>query len=132
MKITVTEHAADRYIERVKPWLNPDEARDEITRLMDGHEPVPALSYARTGGQETEPFDAYLELADGIALALRWADDKLYAITTLIRTGAGEEVIAERRRRKRIKKRRSRAQKARERMGRGHKPEHTDGVGWPD
>jgi hypothetical protein len=129
VNVRLSHHALDRYTDRVKPWLSRDEAKLEIERLLaaNGNEPVPSLDYCHV-----PDVDCFIELADGIALALKWTDASLMAVTCLIRAGGSEEVVAERRRKKRIKKRRSQAQEARERMARGGKPEPTSGPGWPE
>jgi hypothetical protein len=84
VKVNVTDHAAERYVERVKPHLTKSEARDEITRLVTGREPEPYCDYVEDG----EHFDAFMELAPGITLGLRHEQDhSLTAVTTMIRTG---------------------------------------------
>lgn len=115
MKIVVTDHAADRYIYRVKPHYTRDVARGEIQRLAQGVEAVPYVDYC----DDREDFSAFIELAPGIAIALRAdAGDRLTAVTTIIRTGARPGDVERRRRDKRKRKQRRRAQKRRENIAR--------------
>jgi hypothetical protein len=115
MNIRVSEHAVERYIERVKPTFNLKTARAEIERLLEGQEPVPYVEYVH----RREMFDAFIELAPGICLCLRHlSSDTMEAITTTIRTGATPAERQRKRKEKRERKRRSQAQKNRERFAR--------------
>jgi hypothetical protein len=115
MKVFISNHAADRYVDRVKPHLTRDTARGEIQRLLQtAGEMTPFCDYC-----EEEHFDAYIEIAPGISLALRHEDkDSMLAVTTIIRTGARPGVVEHRRRVKKKRKQRSRAQKRHEQIAR--------------
>lgn len=131
MKIGVTDHAVSRYIDRVKPHFTFKQAKDEILWLVkrEDAEIVPTLDYH----DEERQFDAFIELAPGIALCCEaQGNNKLVGVTTIIRTGARPSVIRTRRREKRKRKQVSRQQKYREQIARKRgeaRPEEGKGNG---
>lgn len=102
MNLSVTAHAADRYVERVKSHLSRREATRELLRLAD------AGSWEQERPEWLKPSearaDAYLLIADGIALPLFQTGPDRYAVTTvLIRAGQSD---GSRKYRNRLRKRR--------------------------
>jgi hypothetical protein len=116
VNIWVSDHAADRYVERVKPSLTRKQARREIEGLAKlAGEPQPYCRYA----PEQMEFEAYLELAPGIAIALRPHDrDTMLVVTTIIQGSSTPGEVRRRREEKRKRKQKSRAQKRKERIAR--------------
>lgn len=116
----VTNHAARRYADRVKPMLSVDEAKREILRLAEGQEVTDYLDYhvEPENGWDRDP--GYIELAPGIALAGHRENRGFVGVTVLIRGGhnSSPEAIAQRRAYKRYRKRKRQAQKARETIAR--------------
>ena len=108
MKLVVSEHAADRYVERVKPHLTRDEAIAEIERLaqLGGY----ADEVPEWVNGETEA-DLWFIPCDGIAIPCQRGATTLFASTTLTRSSYGEEMRAH----KNLMRRKRRA--------RAHKPE---------
>lgn len=87
--IRVTDHAIERYVDRVKPCLTIDQAREEVRRLFEtvvGFSKAPPYWHAQ--GRERTPFELYAMVGDGIAFGIK---DGL-AITCLTRGGYSDEV----------------------------------------
>lgn len=93
--IRVSDHAIDRYIERVKPCLEPEQAKAEILRLFDevvGFRDTPP-DWHDPG--KVPPFERYAMVGDGIAFGMKG----LVVVTTLARGGHSDEVREARNRR---------------------------------
>lgn len=67
-RVYLSEHAIERFAERVRPTLTPDAARAELERLLPQAEPVAELDW-HTDHVEDPP-DRYLVISDGVALAV--------------------------------------------------------------
>ncbi len=133
MRVKLTDHVLDRYVERVKPMLNRRQAKLEITALLDlADEPVPEVDFHHPElNPDVGSFDCYVVLSDGIALGCQVSDKDLVAVTLFV---PGNVNLRSRRQARRQKRRRSQARKRQEqilrRTGKSRKP--TDGVGWPE
>lgn len=113
MRIALTEHAIERYVERVKPHLELAEARAELERLADmcpGPSEPPAHLRERR-----DDADAFAEIAPGIWLVLLNGR----ALTCLTNAGLSE---AARRNRNRRKAEHRRAKRQKQRPGRPPRP----------
>lgn len=89
MTVQITRHALERYLQRVKPALDPEVAEAEMEALLaaageptkappDWCEPDPAYSTVNA---------TYLEVSDGIAFAFRGR----YVATVLVRGAMSTE-----------------------------------------
>lgn len=68
MNYTLTRHAIERYIERVKPALNERAAEKELSILVDAAgEAGPKPTWLYLPPEVTQAADLYLTLSDGIA-----------------------------------------------------------------
>lgn len=74
-RVILTKHAFQRYNERVKPALTPEQAEQELRRLtaaaLEGGMPItttPPFELVTASDQEK---DAFLLISDGVCLALR-------------------------------------------------------------
>jgi len=95
-EILITRHAAERYIERVKPGIDVDQATRELRALMrlDSFRPEPPDW--QTGETPGEDHRLYMEPCDGVALAVVGRTLK----TVLTRAGTSPERARQRRARK--------------------------------
>lgn len=111
--VLITAHAIDRFQERVRPTLLRDRAEDELRNLTNRGE-------LRATVEWHEGYDAYLLLADGIALGLKHNGGGSYpwtAVTVLVRAGLSPQQ-AERRRERRRKRRHWRSLSGEHKRGR--------------
>ena len=96
MNVALTDHAIARYCERVKPALDPQQAEGELLALMEQgrviSEPAWRVDFPST--------DCYLELCDGIVLALSRERKGYIATTTLTRGGSSSSRREDRNKRK--------------------------------
>lgn len=109
--IYLTEHAIERYHERVKPALAPEQARREAITLARRAEPTrdrPRWWYQRQGDDVLE---AWAYVTEGIAFGLVKRDNGWVALTCCTAGGMSDVVREARRRRKRIAKARRRDQR---------------------
>lgn len=83
--VAITTHAAERYRERVKPHLSLDRARWELEQLAAVAGPPSPNPPAWI--KRLEPAPLWLEISDGLALAL---SHRGVALTVLIRAGLSE------------------------------------------
>lgn len=116
----ITDHAVDRYIERVKPLLTKELARREIEALLatQGGEINPqAPSWIPFESRAERDFTGWIELSDGIALAFM----ANRAVSVFVRSGVSPTYRAHRRAAKKRKRRHSQAQKQRERNDRKYR-----------
>lgn len=109
----VTQHACERYIDRVKPYLTVKQARAELERLLEMGtvRGQPCWHKAVHVDEESVP-DFYVELSDGIACPVRDG----WVITVLTRAGMTE---GSRSYRNRKKKQRRQAVRLRSSMAQG-------------
>jgi hypothetical protein len=105
--IKLTRHAIDRFNERVRPTLEPDQAENELHRLLALGQRVEHLDWYFCDDPSEMP-DYFLELSDGIALAIKNG----YAMTCLTRGGFAD-AAREFRHQKRRKKARHKRERAR-------------------
>lgn len=120
MKLWVSDHAVERYIERVAPGLDELTAREQLRLLLEMAEVKPEPP-EWTEGTDFRRSPAYAEVSDGIAVALEPSgNNRLIATTVLVRGGRDSKARAAHKARKRARKRRLREQ--RQAMDRtGHK-----------
>ena len=116
MKVSFSEHAVARCVERVKPWLDPADAEFELytlARLGSVHAERPA------GVPETsEGGDSWLVISDGIVVPLK----RNTATTVLVRAVLPAEMREGRNkaRKKARRKRRDRETSRQPRIARRH------------
>ena len=127
--IHVSDHAVERYVDRVKPCLTPEQAREEMTRLLEhvcGFSDQPPVWHT-----SEEPFEVYAIVTDGIAFGIKHG----IAVTCITRGGVGEEVREYRNQRRRNRrgvtaaKRRTKPDSLRTNRERASKPRRKD---WRD
>lgn len=116
--IRLTEHAIERYHERVRPSLEVDQARREARWVLDYANVTPLRPdwwYEAPRGENE--LVAYAMVGDGIAFGLALRGAKYYAITCCTRGGMGASARAARNheRQHRQNARAARRQKWRER-----------------
>lgn len=104
-RVTLSRHAAERYLERVRPTLlSVHDAHIEATRLLAQHGELgadPAWLHAHPDAEVPREPDAWVWLGDGIAFPCRrLAGRRLFALTCLAR-GAVSEPTRQRRNRAR-------------------------------
>jgi hypothetical protein len=89
--VWVSEHAADRFAQRVRPGLDPAQARDELARLVrefGRRVEWPEWCHARS----EKGFG--VEVSDGVVVVVEPSSDRrgrLVAVTVKVRGGAGPE-----------------------------------------
>lgn len=87
--IHFTNHAIDRYRERVKPWMKRNHVRRELCVLVEGLTPIglPPLWVDKPIRERVR----YVEVTDGIAfVCMPVQDGDWLAVTCLIRAGRVE------------------------------------------
>lgn len=106
-EIVITRHAAERYIERVKPGIDLTQATRELRALMlvDSFRPEPPVWKPNETPDHETPL--YMEPCDGIALAVVGHTLK----TVLTRAGTSPERAAQKRQEKARKRARRRAKR---------------------
>lgn len=105
MRIDISNHAADRYVARVKPHLGRGTAKQEIARLLGFGE----FSQSCSWHPNVDGCDGYMVLSDGIALGLKRGRTKWLAVTCLIRGEMAPEFRASRNHEKASRRRAKRA-----------------------
>jgi hypothetical protein len=110
--VEITNHAVNRYQERVKPTLDWGAAKRELTALTEIGEVVPSLPWLDSSAPD---FAALIELSDGIAMALTRPDgvDGYIGTTVFIRGGVDEKTRAHRAEKNKRKRHRRRTKKRR-------------------
>lgn len=108
MRVFVTDHAARRYIDRVKTHYEPEQAKQEIVKLCETGQPLDLKKYPYLRSDRT-----YIELSDGIFAPLVKIGDDTYRVLTLMIRGGYEEGYRTRKN--------SRNQDKRYRRGRKHR-----------
>lgn len=122
MKINVTDHAALRYRERVKPHLDVDAARAELEALTAfagepiNHHPLAVEDHGHA--------DWYAEVAPGIWLPLEKASNGWVAVTVLTNHGISEQTRTKRNAAKAARRRRRKKNREGARYGtpKGNRP----------
>jgi hypothetical protein len=100
VKLRLTSHAVDRYLERVKPALTPAAARQELLALLRGA----VVTDQRPGWAKPSLEDcSYVEISDGIAACVQSGS----VTTVLVRAG----LAPEHRQRRKEAKRKKRAER---------------------
>lgn len=118
MNVVVTQHAAERYVERVKPALTVSQAAVEIRHLAElAGEPTEKPSWV-INEERREQMDGWLPISDGICLPLHRVNGRWVARTILTRAGLSPERRSSRRDAKRRRKKRDRKTSRAERLGR--------------
>lgn len=109
MRVTLTEHAVQRFQERVRPGLGLAMARAELRRLVDAHAEVcePPGWYFE-GGRHARA-DTLVRIGPDILLPCATRDGRLFALTVVCRGLLGDDERAYRRRCKRVERERKRA-----------------------
>jgi len=93
-EVEITDHCVARYIERVKPDLEPQAARRELDQLKQvGKIATSAPAWAR----EAEPAAYYLMVGEDIVLPLAGGLDRWWASTCLVFTGISDHARDRRR-----------------------------------
>lgn len=111
VRIGLTDHAIQRYVERVKPQMLRRHAQAELERLVEmAGEPGPVPDWMRP----KVPCQA-LVLSDGIALVIVSEDGRLTAATCMVRGTLSPEVRAAQ---KAAKRRRRAQRRAKQHAGR--------------
>jgi len=113
-RILITRHAAERYIERVKPGLTIDQATRELRALVLIDEPHPEPPDWKAD-EIREEGELFMEPCDGIAFAVRGRS----LMTVLTRAGTDSKT-AERRRQRKARnraKKQSRRRKSHDKYG---------------
>lgn len=107
-RVVIAQHAAERYVERVKPCLTVSAAAAELIRLAElAGDPGEKPAWVRND-ERREQMDGWLTICDGICLPLRRAGDRLVAQTVLTRAGLSPEARAARKRAKQKAKKQDR------------------------
>lgn len=97
VRLYPTQHAVDRFNEKVRPALSWQQARTELLRLMRDARLVPQPGWCKASLRD----DAVLaELCDGIVAICCYHKDKCVILTVLVR-GFDGEVVREIKRRAR-------------------------------
>lgn len=106
MRLGLTNHAVERYVERVKPTFDFSEARRELQRLCDlaGEPSRERPDWHFLPEHATEAAEFYLTLSDGICAAVKGTD----VVTVLTRGGSSPAHRANKRERKRRQRARRR------------------------
>lgn len=99
-----TDHAVQRYQERVKPALDAAACKAELEALLAVAPEVERPAWCSVDANAGHPADRYLELADGILAAAAGG----ICVTVMVRSGLGERERANRNRRKARERRRKR------------------------
>jgi hypothetical protein len=113
--IRLTNHAVDRYIERVKPALDRDAARSELQALVRAAG-EPSSEQPEWHAREV-PCSLYLEISDGIVATVQEQ-----AVTSVITRGGSGPDAKERRKREK-KKRQADRKHQRKTLYRSGRPE---------
>jgi hypothetical protein len=93
-EVEITGHCVARYVERVKPDLEPQAARRELDQLKQlGTIATSAPAWAR----EADPASWYLLLGEDIVLPLAGGPDRWWASTCLVFTGISDHARDRRR-----------------------------------
>lgn len=97
-RLNITSHALDRYIERVRPTLDRDQALDDLRRLLNGAPTGPAPTWMR-GKQEGpgigENLTVWIHLTDDIALAVDFpVGHPPLVVTCIARGGRSDAQLA--------------------------------------
>lgn len=95
-EILITRHAAERYIERVRPGIDVAQATRELRALMRMDSFRPESPDWQTGESPGQDQRLYMEPCDGVALAVVGRTLK----TVLTRAGTSPERMSQRRARK--------------------------------
>lgn len=82
MNVAISSHAVARYMERVKPALDYEQAEEELRRLV-GINAEPGDPPSWLDESTVPPSDGYIELSDGICAAVVGRN----VATVLTRTG---------------------------------------------
>jgi hypothetical protein len=113
LHVVVDYHAAERYIERVKPTFTIGQAFAELARLLPLHGhlgEIPDWKASRPpeGDAGLNGYQQWLLLGDDVAFPALWRGDKLVLTTCVARGGISEATRAKRadyrRRRARVRK----------------------------
>lgn len=102
--IRLTDHAIQRYQERVKPHFTLDEAQVEARRLLEYFAAIQTERpnwFDDATGEHDQPFDGYAMIGDGIAFPLRGSR----AITCVTVGSMGDEARTARNHRRRGRQR---------------------------
>lgn len=115
MRVWVTPHAAERYVERVKPCMEVRRASWELGRLCMAARQVEKPEWAGDDGS-----DVWLELSDGIVVAVTLPTrvGRLPAALTVLIRGGMDESRRQRRNAARARRRAARRTRNRLRTGR--------------
>ena len=109
MKVTLTEHAVQRFNERVRPGLSIAQARTELRRLVAEHaEPCAEPPRWYFEGEQARA-DTLVRIGPDILLPCATRDGRLFALTVVCRGLVGDQERAYRRRRKLAERERKRA-----------------------
>ena len=95
MNALITEHAAQRYQERVKSGLDLESARAELQQLLTFSAPN-TLPPKWVLCEDDDHKNAYAEITDGIVVALRWTGRAYVATTVLTRSTPSDTARARR------------------------------------
>lgn len=96
MRLTITDHAAGRYAERVKPHMSNAESRSELIRLAGaGSYALQKPAWLHDGSQEA---DLWLVICDSIAVPLVREGRGFVATTVLTRSGHSDFIREKRNR----------------------------------
>lgn len=113
-EIVLSDHAVERYQERVKPALDLQAAREDLTRMLriaTVQKETPSWGQGESHGQ---PVDAWAIISEGVCapLARRHDGSGYFAITVLTHRGISDESRA----RRNVAKAAQRRRRARHRM----------------
>lgn len=110
-KLKITNHAADRYVERCRPDLTRETAKAEIlrvARLGPRKIQLDPFPWIETNGTDAEA-SFYMELSEGIALGLFWSKNCYVASTVFVRSGTSPAKRRHRNRKRAARNSRKRA-----------------------
>lgn len=86
MRVFVTDHAVERYIDRVKEHYTEDQAKAELIHLCETSKPLDLEQYPYLRKDR-----AYIELSDGIFAPLVEIGEDTYRVLTLMIRGGYDE-----------------------------------------
>lgn len=124
MKVRVTDHAVERFQERVRPTLDLAACRRELLRLTGACAPKPLPPAWKHHDPQIRPDSLYAELSDGVCAVLT---PRGHVLTIVTRAGSGAQ---HRQNKNELKARRRRARKAKNRNRREGRP-RIEGEAWP-
>jgi len=110
--VTLSQHAIERFNERVRPTLDRLQAEEELRRLLPFAQEVRDLDWHVDIYKYEAPPDYYLEISDGIALAVHGRT----AVTCLIRNATSQRVRDKKSAKRKRRQKRSQARRSTQKL----------------